>query len=295
MSKVNRIMPVALSPQLFELSLLLVSVLAGLVGALLGLGGGVIIVPALTLLFHVPIRYAVGASIVSVIATSSGAAATYVRDHLTNVRVAMLLEVATTVGAIGGATLSHSIPDRALFLTFALILLYSAGAMFRKRRETMLSDASAPRDPLATRLKLHSSYPDRALGRDVAYFVTGVPLALSLMLGAGVISGLLGIGSGALKVPAMDSAMRLPIKVSSATSNFMIGVTAAASAGAYYMHGDILPLLAAPVAIGVLLGSWAGTRLMTRLNATHLRKLFVAVLLIIALQMGLRAFGVNIR
>jgi uncharacterized membrane protein YfcA len=280
------------SPAHFELVLLLISIGAGIFGAILGLGGGVIIVPALTLIFGINIRYAVGASIVSVIATSSGAAATYVRDHITNVRLALLLEVATTLGALGGAILAPYVPARIIFLIFAAILFYSAGMMFRQRGAAGLAKEG---DVWSRRLKLNSTYPDAALGREVSYAVTQVPLGFSLMAGAGVISGLLGIGSGALKVPAMDTAMRLPIKVSSATSNFMIGVTAAASAGAYYMRGDILPMLAAPVAIGVLLGSWAGTRVMMKLKSTQVRKLFMFVLLVIAIEMGLKAFGVEVR
>ena len=270
-----------------------ISIGAGALGAILGLGGGVIIVPALTLIFGIPIRYAVGASIVSVVATSSGAAATYVKDHITNIRVAMLLEVATTVGALGGAVISGLIPARYLFIVFALILAYSAIVMMKKRK----SDGGALEtgDRWAEALRLNSSYPDEVLVQEIPYAVTGVPLGFSLMLGAGLISGLLGIGSGALKVPAMDSAMRLPIKVSSATSNFMIGVTAAASAGAYYMRGDILPGLAAPVALGVLLGAWFGTRIMVKLPAERIRKLFVVVLIIIAAEMGMKAAGVSVR
>jgi hypothetical protein len=281
------------SPTLFEFSLFLISIMAGIFGAILGLGGGVLIVPVLTLLFGVNIRYAVGASIVSVIATSSGAAATYVRDHITNIRVAMLLEVATTLGALGGAVLSPYLPTRILFLIFSIILLYSAIVMFRKR--TQDHQLTHSNDWWADKLRLHSSYPDQILGKRVEYAVTRVPLGFSLMLGAGVISGLLGIGSGALKVPAMDSAMRLPIKVSSATSNFMIGVTAAASAGAYYMRGDIIPLLAAPVALGVLFGSILGTRIMMKLHSSRIRNLFMIVLIIIAVEMGLKAIGIEVR
>jgi uncharacterized membrane protein YfcA len=281
------------SPNTFAGILFLISIGAGVFGAILGLGGGVLIVPVLTLLFGINIRYAVGASIVSVIATSSGAAATYVKDHITNIRVAMLLEIATTLGALGGAVLSPYLPARLLFLIFAVILLYSALIMFRKRGGN--SPPVHAGDRWAGRLKLNSSYPDSALGKEVAYSVTGVPFGFSLMFGAGIISGLLGIGSGALKVPAMDGAMKLPIKVSSATSNFMIGVTAAASAGAYYMRGDIIPLVAAPVALGVLLGSTAGTRIMVRLPNHRLRKIFIWVLFVIALEMGLKAFGVEVR
>lgn len=271
----------------FELTLFLISIIAGIFGSILGLGGGIVIVPALTLLFGVPIRYAVGASIVSVIATSSGAAATYVRDHITNIRLAMILEVATTVGALGGAVLSPYVPAKVLFLLFAAIMLYSAAMMARPRKQDALAPENS--DSWAKRLRLPSEYPDKQLGRTIAYGVTHVPIGWTAMLFAGVISALLGIGSGALKVPAMDSAMRLPIKVSSATSNFMIGVTAAASAGAYYMRGEILPFLAAPVALGVIAGSWFGTRIMMRLKSTWIRKAFVVVLLIVALQMVIRA------
>ncbi len=281
------------TPGKFELAVLLFSIVAGTFGSILGLGGGVIIVPVLTLLFGVHIRYAIGASIVSVIATSSGAAATYVKDHVTNIRVAMLLEVATTLGALFGAAISSFIPQNDLYLLFGLIVLYSAGMMLRKRGAHGAPLAKG--DVWAEKLKLNSSYPDAALHKEVEYAVTGIPLGFSLMLGAGVISGLLGIGSGALKVPAMDSAMKLPIKVSSATSNFMIGVTAAASAGAYYMKGDILPFLAAPVALGVLLGSIFGTRLMMRLPGAQIRKIFIIVLLLIAIEMVGRAFGVSLR
>jgi uncharacterized membrane protein YfcA len=273
-------------PLFFELSLFLISVGAGVFGSILGLGGGVLIVPALTLLYGVQIRYAVGASIVSVIATSSGAAATYVKDHITNIRVAILLEVATSVGALCGAMLSPYFPARALFSLFAAILLYSALSMLRKRADHTIKRSD---DPWAARLRLNSSYPDPRTGQSVSYAVDRVSLGFSLMLGAGVVSGLLGIGSGALKVPAMDTAMRLPIKVSSATSNFMIGVTAAASAGAYYMRGDILPLLAAPVALGVLTGAMLGTRVMMRLKNERIRQLFIVVLVGISVEMAIRA------
>jgi len=250
------------------------------------------VIPVLTLGLGIDIRYAIGASIVSVIATSSGAAATYVKDHVTNIRVAMLLEVATTVGALCGVLGSAFISTRWLYLLFALILLYSAYSMGKPSRQNRPHPSQG--DKWADRLKLHSSYPDRATGKEIDYLVTGVPLGFVLMLGAGMISGLLGIGSGALKVPAMDGAMKLPIQVSSATSNFMIGVTAAASAGAYYMHGDIIPLLAAPVALGVLFGSFFGPRFMMVLPARKIRQLFILVLVFIALEMGLKSFGVNV-
>jgi uncharacterized membrane protein YfcA len=276
-------------PEIFEATLFGISIAAGVLGSILGLGGGVVIVPVLTLVFGVNIRYAIGASIVSVIATSSGAAATYVKDHITHVRVAMFLEVATTVGAISGAFAAPFVSPRLLYGLFAAILLLSAAVMVRRRATDWHPLERG--DRWAARLKLNSSYPDAAVGREVSYAVTHVPLGFALMLVAGLVSGLLGIGSGALKVPAMDSAMRLPIKVSSATSNFMIGVTAAASAGAYYVRGDILPLIAAPVALGVLLGSLIGPRILMRLPAREVRWLFVGVLAFIALELGLKALG----
>jgi uncharacterized protein len=230
-----------------------------------------------------------GASIVSVIATSSGAAAAYVREHLANLRAAMFLELATTTGALTGAYLAGVIGGRALYIIFGIVLGYSALAMFRKRRQA--ADEQVAPDAWADYLRLHGEYYDEATGEMVAYRVTGTRIGLVLMYIAGVVSGLLGIGSGALKVPAMDLAMHLPIKVSSATSNFMIGVTAAASAGAYFMRGDIDPFVAAPVAAGVLLGATAGSRLLGRLESTAIRVTFVVVLLWISAQMlyrGLR-------
>ena len=288
-------MEIPFSPAVFEAFLLAVSVVAGVFGAVLGLGGGIIIVPVLTLLFGINIRYAVGASIVSVIATSSGAAASYVREHVTNIRVAMLLEVATTLGALGGAALSPYVSQRVLFLVFAAILFYSAWLMFSKKQGAGHKALRVRSSRLADIFRLNSSYPDFQLNREIDYVVTRVPLGFALMLGAGVISGLLGIGSGALKVLAMDTAMSLPIKVSSATSNFMIGVTAAASAGTYFTRGDILPILAAPVALGVLGGSWVGTRIMARMRAERLRGLFIGVLVLIAIQMALKGLGMAVR
>ncbi|MBC7693158.1 MAG: sulfite exporter TauE/SafE family protein [Methylotenera sp.] len=280
------------SPKLFELILLLISVSAGVFGAILGLGGGVIIVPALTLIFGIHIRYAIGASIVSVIATSSGAAATYVRDRITNIRVAMVLEVATVIGALFGASISTRIDPSHLYGLFAAMLIVSAWLMYRKKPKG-LRLAVAEKGSWAEKLRLNSSYPDFQLKKEVSYGVTNVPLGFVLMIGAGVISGLLGVGSGALKVPAMDTAMSLPIKVSSATSNFMIGVTAAASAGPSYMRGNIVPFLAAPVALGVLLGSYLGAKIMMRLRNKRIRSLFIVVLLLVSLEMALRAFGIE--
>jgi uncharacterized membrane protein YfcA len=272
-----------MTPLVFTLVTFFISIAAGVLGSLLGLGGGIIVVPALTLLLHLDIRYAIGASIVSVIATSSGAAAAYVRERLTNLRVAMALEVATTSGALTGAYVGGIIGGRWLYIIFGLMLGYSAIAMLRKRQDR--AGEEVPHDAIADRLKFHDSYFDPAAGKEISYRVTHTPLGIVLMYIAGVVSGLLGIGSGALKVPAMDLAMRLPMKVSTATSNFMIGVTAAASAGVYFSRGDINPFVAAPVAAGVLLGATAGSRLLGRLKSSVVRGTFVVVLIWISLEM----------
>jgi hypothetical protein len=271
------------TPLEFILITFAISLAAGVLGSLLGLGGEIIVVPVLTLLMGIDIRYAIGASIVSVIATSSGAAAAYVREHMSNLRAAMFLEMATTAGAICGAYVAGVIHPRWLFVLFGLILGYSGIEMFRKLADDQ-ADAVPP-DRLADRLRLHGSYYDAALGREVAYRVTHTRLGLVLMYIAGVVSGLLGIGSGALKVPAMDLAMRLPIKVSTATSNFMIGVTAAASARLYFARGDVDPIVAAPVAAGVLIGAVGGSRLLPGLRGRSIRIVFVIVLAWISLQM----------
>ncbi|HLL56036.1 MAG TPA: sulfite exporter TauE/SafE family protein [Myxococcaceae bacterium] len=277
-----------MTPLEFSAILFGTSVLAGMLGALLGFGGGIIIVPILTLGLKVDIRYAIGASVVSVIATSSGAASAYVRDRLANLRVAMFLELATVTGALTGAYLTGLISVRALYVVFGVMLGYSALAMLRKMSREDLPERPPPEDALADRLALHGAYFDEATGRQVSYRVTGALKGLGMMYGAGVVSGLLGIGSGALKVPAMDLTMRLPIKVSTATSNLMIGVTAAASAGVYFARGDIDPFIAGPVAAGVVVGAFSGSRLLPRLQNTVLRAMFVAVLLWISVQMLLK-------
>jgi uncharacterized protein len=274
------------TPLLFVFLVGAISFVAGMLGSLLGLGGGMIVVPALTLLLGVDIRLAIGASIISVIATSSGAAAAYVRDHLANLRVAMFLELGTTAGAITGAWVAGILHPRWLFVSFGAILGYSALAMLRPRPRAAASHQGET--GLAHRLRLNSSYFDDARGREVFYAPARPILGLSLMYLAGIVSGLLGIGSGALKVPAMDLAMELPIKVSTATSNFMIGVTAAASAGLYFSRGQIDPFVAAPVAIGVLLGAFTGSKLLSRVSSRALRTTFVVVLVVVSLQMLMR-------
>jgi uncharacterized protein len=274
-----------LTPLLFTLAVVAISLLAGFLGSLLGLGGGLIVIPALTLVLHVDIRLAIGASIVSVIATSSGAAAAYVRDRLANMRVAMFLELGTTLGAITGAYLAGIIHPRWLFVLFGLILAYSAVAMLRGRR---ISEEEREVGPWARVLRLRSSYFDHASGEEIIYQPVRARIGLGLMYIAGTVSGLLGIGSGALKVPAMDLAMELPIKVSTATSNFMIGVTAAASAGVYFSRGQIDPFIAAPVAVGVMAGAFVGSRTLGRIDSGSMRMTFVVVLVVIAAQMLLK-------
>jgi uncharacterized membrane protein YfcA len=272
--------------------LFLAAILAGMLGSLVGLGGGVLVVPLLTLGFDVSIRHAVAASIISVIATSSGAGAALVRDGLTNVRIATVLQVATSIGAIGGAILAPHVATKVLFLLFGCILLFSILPMFskRKKEDTLRNTES---DEWAMRLHLPGMYPDATKGGAmVGYEVTRVPLGFAMMLGAGVVSGLLGIGSGALKVLAMDTAMRLPIKVSSATSNFMIGVTAAASAGVYFWRGEVLVLVAAPIALGVLTGSFMGARMLVKYRSSTVRTVFMVLLVGVAVQMLLRGLGV---
>ncbi|HEY3994144.1 MAG TPA: TSUP family transporter [Ktedonobacteraceae bacterium] len=277
---------------LIPLLIFLGSILAGLLGSLVGLGGGVLIVPLLTLVFRLPIEFAIGASIISVIATSSGAAAAYVRDHLTNLRIGMFLEIATTIGAISGAFLAGVLAPNLLNIIFGVILLISAAPLVFKIGEDL--PQGVKNDRLANWLHLSGSYPDQQLGRDVAYQVTRTPWGLAMMYVAGLISGLLGIGSGTFKVVALDSLMRLPIKVSTTTSNFMIGVTAAASAGIYFSRGDIPPLIAAPVALGILIGALVGARLLAKLSSTFLHLLFLLVLVVSALEMILHGTGLGL-
>jgi uncharacterized membrane protein YfcA len=256
------------------------SILAGLLGSLTGLGGGVVIVPLLTLAFGVDIRYAIGASLVSVIATSSGAAAAYVREGYSNIRIGMVLEIATTLGALGGAALATHLPTNIIAVVFGIALLVSAWLSIRPPRDAAVSQTP---DPLAARLSLDSSYPTPDGPR--SYFVHSVPAGFGLMGIAGALSGLLGIGSGAVKVLAMDQVMRIPFKVSTTTSNFMIGVTAAASAGVYLSRGYIDPGLAMPVMLGVLGGSMLGARLLAGARTRVLRLLFGVVVAALAIEM----------
>jgi uncharacterized membrane protein YfcA len=259
--------------------LLAASTGAGLLGALTGLGGGVVIVPLLTLAFGVNIRYAIGASLVSVIATSSGAAAAYVREGYTNIRVAMLLEIATTCGALAGAHVASRVKTGAIAIVFGVVLAAS-GLLTLRGRRGVVSDRA---DPLAARLRLDGTFPSET--GQTPYHVRRVPLGFGLMFVAGSLSGLLGIGSGAVKVLAMDDAMRMPFKVATTTSNFMIGVTAAAGAGVYLSRGYIDPVLACPVMLGVLAGALVGARLLGLASVRVLRLLFGGVIVVLAGEM----------
>lgn len=256
------------------------SLLAGFLGSLTGLGGGVIVTPVLTLFLGVELRYAIGASLVSVIATSSGAAASYVRDGFSNIRIGMFLEIATTLGALFGAFLGTHIPTRALSIVFGLVLLQSA---WQTSREHQPAKKAVLPDPLAERLQLNGEYTNN--GSVEKYAVHRVKTGFGLMFGAGTLSGLLGIGSGSLKVVAMDQAMQIPFKVSTATSNFMIGVTAAASASMYLSRGYVNPGIAMPVMLGVLTGSIIGARFLARLPVQLLRRVFAMIVGLIAIQM----------
>ena len=261
----------------FSAAVLATSLVAGLLGSLTGLGGGVVLVPVLTLLFRIDIRYAVGASLISVIATSSGAAAAYVREGFSNIRIGMFLEIATTLGALFGAYLASRLSTHAIGITFGVVLLYSAWSSFRSKH----SAGSSEGDPLAVRLRLQGVDPETR----ESYTARHVPAGFGIMAIAGTLSGLLGIGSGAVKVLAMDQAMRLPFKVSTTTSNFMIGVTAAASAGIYLHRGYIDPGLAMPVMLGVLAGSLIGTRLLVKVKVSTLRAVFALVIAALGVEM----------
>jgi uncharacterized membrane protein YfcA len=286
-------MPIS-DPNLFLLVLFLISLAAGFLGSLLGLGGGMIVIPVLTLLFKVDIHYAFGASIVSIIATSCGAAAAYVKEGITNIRVGMFLEIATTIGALTGVTLLAVARTSALYIVFGIVLLLSFVPVVRRRQEVSTKEATSKQDKISHRLKLEGEYYDEYLGSEVRYGASRPHFAFGTMYIAGIISGLLGVGSGPFKVLSMDLLMRLPIKVSTATSNFMIGVTAAASAGIYFARGYVNPFIAAPVALGVLLGAIFGARWFPRAKSILIRRIFAIVLAIVALQMIARGLGLNI-
>src|SRR5258708_1357166 len=277
----------------FMLWLFAVSVAASAFGGMLCLASGSFIVPILTMFGHVDFHTAICANLVSVIACSCGGASPFLKNGLTNVRLAIVLETATTIGALTGVMLLGIVPDPYLYFLFTAILFLSAHQMLARRRDPVLASVPAATEDWTAALQLDSSYPDRELGRDVSYRVHRVPLGMMLMYGAGLISALLGIGSGVLKIPAMDTAMRLPIKVSSATSNFMICVTAAASAGAWFMRGNIVTEVAGPVALGSVLCAIAGARILLFVSSARLRILFVTILVALGIQMLLQAVGIG--
>ena len=256
------------------------SLIAGLIGSLTGLGGGIIITPLLTLVLGVDIHYAIGAALVSVIATSSGAASAYVKEGLSNIRLGMFMEMATTTGAVLGASLAAHISTGAIAVVFGAALLYSAAASAFQKPADQPPEAAAP---AATRLELDSTYPTPDGSR--SYHVHHILGGTGVMLGAGMLSGLLGIGSGAFKVIAFDRIMRIPFKVSTTTSNFMIGVTAAASVGLYFRRGYIDPGLGMPVVLGVLGGSFLGARVLPGMKTSILRHVFAAVIAVLAVEM----------
>jgi len=270
-------------PVLFAMALV-----ASALGGMLGMASGIFIVPMLTMLLGIPIHLAIGASLVSVIACSCAGAAPYLRAGLTNLRLAVVLESATTIGAVAGVLLAGAVPVATLYALFAAVLVVSAWQMRARRTDNVVAAPPGERPS-----RLDGVYRD-AGGRDVAYRVQRLPLGLALMVGAGLLSALLGIGSGVLKVPAMDSALRLPIKVSSATSNLMIGITASASAGAYFLRGDVVPAIAGPVTLGSVVGALLGARVLLAMSAERLRTLFVALLILLAGLMVLGAAGVDI-
>jgi uncharacterized protein len=280
-------MPIALEAWLFAVALG-----TSMLGGVLGMASGIFIVPILTMFGGLDIHTAIGASLISVIACSCGSAAPFLRERLTNIRLAILLETATTSGALCGVFLAGLIPTPYLFVIFALILLLSAQQMLGRRKESLVPPGVGTGRWSA--LRLDSSYPQRSPDCEVHYTVQRLPLGMTLMYGAGLISALLGIGSGVLKIPAMDTALRLPIKVSSATSNFMIGATAAASAAAYFARGEVITTVAAPIALGSVVGSILGARILMSVPNEKLRLMFVGILLILAVQMMLAALGINL-
>ncbi|MCH4009484.1 sulfite exporter TauE/SafE family protein [Companilactobacillus sp.] len=273
---------------------IVIGLFAGTLGAVLGIGGGMIITPILTVMMGLDIKYAIGASIISVIATSSGATIAYLKDDMLNLRVAMFLEIATTVGAIMGALLVGAFSSTFLFVLFGFFLLYSTYNMVRKLFSKKGEAVYTEQGPTVQKLRLADSYYDKAEKKQVDYSMKNIPGGFIMMWAAGLASGLLGIGSGAFKVIAMDTIMKMPLKPSSATSNLMMGVTAAASATVYFFNGSIRPDIAGPLAIGVLVGATIGARLMQVLKPRLIRMIFVPIIFYMGLQMVLKGFGVNI-
>ncbi len=272
------------------LEIFLASIFAGLVGAVFGLGGGVLIIPFLTLVEGVPVPLAVGASLVSVVATSSASAATYVQDHLTNLRLGMFLEVGTVAGAITGAYVAAFLPASILLILFGAMLLYATSVMISNRKIDF-PEGVVP-DKISAALRLGSEYPDHITKLTIKYEVTKTPHTLGISYVAGIVSGLLGVGGGIISVPTMNLVSKVPVKVASATSNFMIGVTAAASGSVYFIRGDVHPLLVAPLMIGVVGGAAIGTRLLRVTPPNQVKVAFAILLAIVSVLMILK--GLNL-
>ncbi len=278
-----------------QLLLLLITGLgAGILGAIMGIGGGMIVTPVLTIVMGLPIQYAIAASVIAVIATSSGSTIAYLHDEMLNLRVAMFLEIATTVGAVVGAVVSGLVNAKFLYWLFGALLLFSSYNMVRKLLGKKDAAPAKTNDALAEKLRLSGSYYDKAALTQVEYDVTNVPGGFAMMFGAGIASGLLGIGSGAFKVIAMDTIMKMPLKPSSATSNLMMGVTAAASATVYFFNGSLQPQIAGPLALGILVGALVGSRIMQVLPTRVLRMIFIPIVAYMGLQMFLKGFGVSL-
>lgn len=278
---------IPLSILVFSLILVFFSYIAGILGALTGLGGGVVVIPVLVLLFHIDIHLSMGTSIITVIATSSGSAAAFMREGYTNLRIGMFLEIAAVIGALIGALMVALISQTILAILFSFIMFFSAYLTLRRHEELEEFPTS---HPWANFFNLNGSYP--VANQFQSYKVQHVPIALFIMGIAGILSGLLGIGSGALKVLAMDQALRLPYKVATTTSNFMIGITGAASAGLYFAHGYISPVLTFPVMLGVILGSYSGAKILARIHNRTLRVIFSIAICFVGLQMLYKAlFG----
>lgn len=272
----------------YALIMIAIGVFAGFAGAILGLGGGIILTPILTLLMGVDIKYAIGASIVAVIATSSGATIAYLRDKVLNLRVATFLEIATTLGALSGALLTGVIDPKYLYILFGLLLLFSGYNMIRKLISHQEVLHRAHPDKLSAKFRLDSTYFDNVEGKQIDYQVEHIPGGLAVMYGAGIASGLLGIGSGAFKVIAMDTVMKMPLKPSTSTSNLMMGVTAAASATVYFFNGSIKPMIAVPLALGILVGARGGSRIVRDMSARSIRMIFVPILFYIGIEMFMK-------
>jgi len=274
------------------LVIFLVSILAGFVGALFGLGGGILIIPFLTLVEGIPLPLAVGASLVSVVATSSSSAATYVRDHLTNIRLGMFLEIGAVAGAITGAFVSVYLPATALYIVFGVLLLYAAGVMIRAHRVDFPTGIAS--DMTAKSLDLASEFTDQSMNRTIRYEVQRTRLTVLITYFAGMSSGLLGVGGGIINVPTMNLISKLPVKVASATSNFMIGVTAAASSTVYLLRGDVNPLLTAPLIVGVSAGAILGTRVLKLTPPLRVKVAFGVLLGVVSILMILKGLNVPV-